>query len=582
MRADWRVACTTDGVKISSAVLNSNASVPPPLQVSVSGKSFQTVLANVSTEVNTASSPTNQGDEVLPAEATRSDGKTMPTRAVERSSGATDVVDTVSGEASGGECAAPSGTTGNISLPAVPVAVSNVIVTGSAESGIEIVPTVELSSVGRVWPGLPVASASAGGASCSPIAAADAPVTSSTPSRVPGKTDRPKSQTEQKNVGVLTTLTIPDVDKSKVPIITLVGALGLTHGQSIDVSAKPGKNETPASSVETQEKARMPIHGAGDRNEAAAIVSSGDTGVQQGMPTQAPAQITEPSFDASTLAGLIGGLQPTSSPSLGQTMANSPQTGDASGSVSGKTKISDGTSGTKSVTGGAGDSASQPTANGTLGARTEQGVSAKVAVEPALAKLTETGTVQAQVQTVAHEGASSRGATAGVPEAGVHAGKSGDIAGAPRLGANDSALGETAASGINSAKLVQTMGETEMHVGMHSQEFGDISIRTSVSQQQMVAQISLDHNDLSQAISQHLSTAQAKLGEEYGLHASIEINNQGAAQSGAQGNSSQRDQQSFGSSNQGKTVVAPEVHDSSSSVVAVTNATGEHGLDIRV
>ena len=35
-----------------------------------------------------------------------------------------------------------------------------------------------------------------------------------------------------------------------------------------------------------------------------------------------------------------------------------------------------------------------------------------------------------------------------------------------------------------------------MRVGMHSTEFGDISIRTTLSQQQMLAQISLDHSDL--------------------------------------------------------------------------------------
>ena len=58
---------------------------------------------------------------------------------------------------------------------------------------------------------------------------------------------------------------------------------------------------------------------------------------------------------------------------------------------------------------------------------------------------------------------------------------------------------------INSAKLIQAMGQTEMRVGLHTTDFGDISIRTSGSQQQMSAQISLDHSELSQTIADHIA-----------------------------------------------------------------------------
>jgi hypothetical protein len=111
------------------------------------------------------------------------------------------------------------------------------------------------------------------------------------------------------------------------------------------------------------------------------------------------------------------------------------------------------------------------------------------------------------------------------------------------------------ASGINAAKLLQNISGTEMRVGMNSAEFGNISIRAAVSQQQMMAQISLDHSDLSQAIAAHIATAQFKLGSEYGLHASIEVNQQGTsfsggsassqAGSGGAGNSAQREQRDF-------------------------------------
>jgi hypothetical protein len=99
------------------------------------------------------------------------------------------------------------------------------------------------------------------------------------------------------------------------------------------------------------------------------------------------------------------------------------------------------------------------------------------------------------------------------------------------------------------------MSGSEMRVGMNSSEFGAISIRAAVSQQQMMAQISLDHSDLSQAIAAHIATAQTKLSSEYGLHASIEVNQQAAsssggsgssqAGSGGSGNSAQREQRDF-------------------------------------
>jgi len=115
----------------------------------------------------------------------------------------------------------------------------------------------------------------------------------------------------------------------------------------------------------------------------------------------------------------------------------------------------------------------------------------------------------------------------------------------------------TAASGVNAAKLIQTMGETEMRVGMRSTEFGDISIRTSVTPQQMLAQISLEHGDLSQAISAHVGAMQTKLGEESGLPTVIEVshsgnqfggqpgNHLGASTSGDSGRSPQGEQRGF-------------------------------------
>jgi hypothetical protein len=89
------------------------------------------------------------------------------------------------------------------------------------------------------------------------------------------------------------------------------------------------------------------------------------------------------------------------------------------------------------------------------------------------------------------------------------------------------------------------MGETEMHVGLRSAEFGEISIRTAVSQQQMLAQISVDHSDLGNTIAAHLPAMQAKFGNEYGLHASVEVTQSGTSFTGNGNQSSPQQQKSF-------------------------------------
>ncbi|HEX4283551.1 MAG TPA: hypothetical protein VHZ28_00565 [Terracidiphilus sp.] len=110
----------------------------------------------------------------------------------------------------------------------------------------------------------------------------------------------------------------------------------------------------------------------------------------------------------------------------------------------------------------------------------------------------------------------------------------------------DSANPIPASSAINTARVIQNMNETEMRVGMRSTEFGDISIRTMVNQQQMQTQISVDHSELVSALTAHIPAAQAKLGAEYGLHASIEVSQGGASFSNQQGqSSSQRDYKPF-------------------------------------
>jgi hypothetical protein len=143
--------------------------------------------------------------------------------------------------------------------------------------------------------------------------------------------------------------------------------------------------------------------------------------------------------------------------------------------------------------------------------------------------------------------------------------------------------GEAAAtSGINAAKLMQTMSESEMRVGVNSAEFGNISIRASMSQQQMLAQISLDHGDLSQAISAHVSTVQTKLGADYGVQATIQVNHQGSSFSGESGQSSPREQRAYSSSVRIEGAEATAEPDVGLSVGGMVSAGNENRLDVRV
>jgi hypothetical protein len=139
----------------------------------------------------------------------------------------------------------------------------------------------------------------------------------------------------------------------------------------------------------------------------------------------------------------------------------------------------------------------------------------------------------------------------------------------------------TAATGINAAKLVQTMGETEMRVGLNSTEFGAISIRTSVSQQQMLAQISLDHPGLSQAISSHIASMQTKLGNDYGLDTLIQVNHQGASMAGEQGGSQAREQRASSPSFPAAGVALAAEPDVGISPAALAGASNGYRLDIR-
>ena len=147
---------------------------------------------------------------------------------------------------------------------------------------------------------------------------------------------------------------------------------------------------------------------------------------------------------------------------------------------------------------------------------------------------------------------------------------------------NQQEIGEGAVTTvINSAKLIQAMGQTEMRVGLHTSDFGDISIRTTGSQQQMSAQISLDHSELSQTIAAHISSVQTKLGEEHGIQASIQINNQGSSHSSDSQQPSQRQHNAFAGSARSADVATQIEADKGTNLGILVTPGNDHRLDIR-
>jgi hypothetical protein len=141
---------------------------------------------------------------------------------------------------------------------------------------------------------------------------------------------------------------------------------------------------------------------------------------------------------------------------------------------------------------------------------------------------------------------------------------------------------------INTARLIQSMGQSEMRVGMRSSEFGNISINTSATRDLISAQISLDHGELARTLAAHLPEMQARLGSNQAVDLRIDTN--GATSGQGAGTSGDTSNGSAGQSRNGGQQAGYATSDSShkgvaewqQSPVAGAIATGESGLDTRL
>lgn len=96
---------------------------------------------------------------------------------------------------------------------------------------------------------------------------------------------------------------------------------------------------------------------------------------------------------------------------------------------------------------------------------------------------------------------------------------------------------------LNTAGVIQKMSESEMRVAVHSADYGSIAIRTSLSAEQMTAQITVDHGELSRALSVHAPAMEARLTNDLGTRTLIQVHQSGASFSNERGSSQQGGQQ---------------------------------------
>ena len=138
---------------------------------------------------------------------------------------------------------------------------------------------------------------------------------------------------------------------------------------------------------------------------------------------------------------------------------------------------------------------------------------------------------------------------------------------------------------INTARLIQNMGQSEMRVGMRSPEFGNISISTSATRDLVSAQISLEHSELARTLAVHLPEMQERLGNTHqAMNVRIDLNGQGTgtsagiSNSSADGSRGDRQQRNSAASTQATNGFGGRVN----SVATVTAPTGDGKLNARL
>ncbi len=81
---------------------------------------------------------------------------------------------------------------------------------------------------------------------------------------------------------------------------------------------------------------------------------------------------------------------------------------------------------------------------------------------------------------------------------------------------------------VNSAKLLQSVQGSELRFGMRTPDLGNVAIRTSLGHDQVAVEITVEHSELGNAITKHLSVLESKLASEHGMQAQVVVASSGA------------------------------------------------------
>lgn len=109
--------------------------------------------------------------------------------------------------------------------------------------------------------------------------------------------------------------------------------------------------------------------------------------------------------------------------------------------------------------------------------------------------------------------------------------------------------GETAIGGaypaslINSAKLIERIGEAELRLGVRAGEFGSVDIRTSMIRNQLTAEISVERGELGRVMAAELPGLQDRLADQRLGVANVTLQNHGGSHSTGSGQQKAQDGQ---------------------------------------
>jgi hypothetical protein len=192
-----------------------------------------------------------------------------------------------------------------------------------------------------------------------------------------------------------------------------------------------------------------------------------------------------------------------------------------------------------------------------------------------------------QVGVVAHAGTAMVDALA-VPLASLHANAPGtapEIRDAPSMESATAMQPEPAAMPlVSSAKLIQSIQQSDMRVGLNSSEFGAISIHTSTERGVLSSEITLGHAELARTITAHLGAAQQVPGLPQTFSVRVDAGAIAAGDSGgsAQQSASGRQQQETGRAAQPRSAESQPWAEQNLPIAARSHDGLNARLDIRI